>query len=451
MTVGVIRSMMAAASQTTYAILSDYSGRLSLLIVSTIFYVIGAVIESQAYDLQLFAGCAVSLSDMSQLNWQLFASFVPALPFIINTWVSGDVAASLLKLHSSSKTPEWAAICEEKKALKKDKNLLVKLFWKLDVIGILLIVCIFGFILVASTLAGNKTTVFVPHIETWRKAYVIAPLVIWLCFNTVLILRKARFAKFPIIPFPFLKDRGVWAALCIACLLNFVWNMPKDFIFTVLVVGMNASVKAATRIGTLYSFVSVLTGPILGLVIVRVRKTKYFIPVGCVIWFVAMGILWHFRGTNNGVEYKKFQDGFFTYTTQLSIQTCTNHEYIIGSALGTAVSGTVWMQLMPEEILKQMANLGRITVALAYAKIQRKLCIVGLRLCVPLIVFAVFLRNHYLTDAQSLDEVNQNEGIKGHKDANKDIFVVNDYDDDHIFEFFGKFFTGKMKKGAAAK
>lgn len=51
--------MVAAASQTTYSRLSDYSGRLELLIVSTIFYVIGTVIESQAYDLQLFAGCAV--------------------------------------------------------------------------------------------------------------------------------------------------------------------------------------------------------------------------------------------------------------------------------------------------------------------------------------------------------------------------------------------------------
>lgn len=59
MTVGVIRSMVAAASQNTYAVLSNYSGRLQLMIVSTVFYVIGAVIDSQAYDLQLFAGCAL--------------------------------------------------------------------------------------------------------------------------------------------------------------------------------------------------------------------------------------------------------------------------------------------------------------------------------------------------------------------------------------------------------
>lgn len=538
-TVGVIRSVVAAASQPAYARLSDQFGRLELFIVSIIFYAVGTVIESQAYDVQRFAGGAVlyqigysgvmllleiSLSDMSTLNWRLFASFVPALPFIINTWVSGDVAQALLQTHSwnysigifafifplacipllvcythmriaAGRTPEWKIICDEEKADKKGKNIFIDLFWRLDVVGLLLIVCVFGFILVPLTLAGNKTSIFVPASETWDKAYVIAPLVIGFCFIPLLIVWEAKIAKFPVIPFPLLKDRGVWAALSIACLINFIWYMPNDFIYTVLVVGMNASIKAATRISSLYSFVSVITGPLLGLVIIRVRRTKYFILLGCVFWFIAMGILLHFRGSNDGFEYKKFQDGvigglclfgfgagFFTYTTQLSIQTCTNHEYMavvlslylasysIGSAFGVAVSGAVWTQLMPNEIVKQMSNLGvdtslagtayqapftfiltnpwgspgRRAVVLAYANIQRKLCIVGICLCVPLLVFAFFLRNHYLTNAQSLDENHQSEGIKGGKRANKNVIVVNDYDDDPIFDFFkGLFSRGK--------
>ncbi|WPK23194.1 hypothetical protein PUMCH_000422 [Australozyma saopauloensis] len=537
-TVGVIRSVVAAASQPAYARLSDQFGRLELFIVSIIFYAVGTVIESQAYDVQRFAGGAVlyqigysgvmlllevALSDMSQLNWRLFASFVPALPFIINTWVSGDVAQSLLTSHSwnyaigifafifplacvpllgcfihmriaAGRTPEWKLICEEEKAEKKGKNVFVDLFWKLDIVGILLIVCVFGFILVPFTLAGNKTTIFVSAKETWKKAYVIAPLVVGFCLIPALIFWEARFAKFPVIPFPLLKDRGVWSALAIACLINFIWYMPNDFIYTVLVVGMNASIKAATRISSLYSFVSVITGPILGLVIVRVRRTKYFIVAGCAFWFIAMGILLHFRGSNDGLEYKKFQDGvigglclfgfgagFFTYTTQLSIQTCTNHEYMsivlslylasynIGSAFGVAVSGAVWTQLMPAEIVKQMSALGvdtslagtayqapftfiithpwgspgRIAVALAYAHIQRKLCIVGICLCVPLLCMTIFLRNHKLTNAQSLDEEHHGEGITGSKAANKDIIVVNNFDKDPIFDFFRGLFKRK--------
>lgn len=529
-TVGVIRAVVAAASQPAFARLSDQFGRLELLIFSIIFYAIGTVIESQAYDIKRFAGGAVlyqigysgvmllleiSLADMSTLNWRLFASFIPALPFIINTWVSGEVARALLDSHSwnysigifafifplscipllvcyihmrvkAGKTPEWKVIITEEKTEKKGREIFVDIFWKLDVVGLLLIVCVFGLILVPLTLAGNKSTIFVSALETWNKPYIIAPLVVGFCMIPVLIIWERSFAKLPVIPFSLLKDRGVWSALITACLINLIYYMPNDFIYTVLVVGLNASIKAATRILSLFSFASVITGPIVGLVIVRVRKTKFFIIIGCALWFVAMGILFHFRGSNDGLEYKKYQDGvigglclfglgagFFTYTTQLSIQTCTNHEYMsvvlslylasynIGSALGVAISGAVWTQLMPNEIVKKMSELGvdislagdayqapmtfitfhpwgtpaRRAVVLAYANIQKKLCTVGLCLCVPLIFFALFLRNHVLTNAQSLEEEHCNEGIKGSKKASKDIIVVNDYDNDAIYDF----------------
>ncbi|CUM53865.1 unnamed protein product [Debaryomyces tyrocola] len=35
------------------------------------------------------------LSDFSSLKWRLFFSFVPTFPFIINTWISGDVTSAL--------------------------------------------------------------------------------------------------------------------------------------------------------------------------------------------------------------------------------------------------------------------------------------------------------------------------------------------------------------------
>jgi len=71
--------------------------------------------------------------------------------------------------------------------------------------------------------------------------------------------------------------------------------MPNDFMYTVLIVGLNASVKAATRITSLYSFVGTIVGPLLGLVVVRVRRLKIFIIFGCICWAVSLGILFHFR------------------------------------------------------------------------------------------------------------------------------------------------------------
>ena len=537
--VNVIRAVIAAASQPTFARLSDRFGRLELFVISILFYVVGTIIQSQAYDVQRFAGGAVlyqigysgvqlllevSLADMSTLNWRLFASFIPALPFIINTWASGDVASSILTKHSWSygigiwafifplaslpllacylhmriaagKTEEWAQIKREEKEEKKGKNMFVDLFWQLDVVGIILIICVFGFILTPFTLAGNKTALLVRSDEVWRLGKIIAPLVVGVCLIPALILWEGKVAKFPIVPFALLKDRGVWAALVIACLVNFVWYMPNSFMYTVLVAGLNTSILAATRITSLYSFVSVITGPLLGFVLVKVRRTKAFIIFGCAMWFVAMGILYHYRGLNDGVnsEYVKhgiiggeclmgFGAGFFTYVTQLSIQTCTNHEYMavvlslylasynIGSALGSAVSGAIWTQLMPNMIAENMEALGanvtlateayqapftyiltypwgsseRIALALAYAEIQRKLIIVALCLCVLLLLAAFMLRDHYLANVQSLDEAHDHkEGVHGAQPVLGNTVVVNNYDNDPIAQFFKGLFKRK--------
>ena len=69
----------------------------------------GTVIESQAYDIYRFAGGSVLyqagysgvmlilqvvLADFSNLNWRLLCSLIPAMPFIINTWISGNVTES---------------------------------------------------------------------------------------------------------------------------------------------------------------------------------------------------------------------------------------------------------------------------------------------------------------------------------------------------------------------
>lgn len=532
-TVNVIRAVVAAAAQPTYARLSDKFGRLELFAVSVVFYAVGTVIESQAYDVNRFAGGAVlyqigysgvmlilqvSLADMSTLNWRLFASFIPALPFIINTWVSGDVSSSLIASHSwnysigiwafifplscvpilacylhmrmkARKTEEWRRIREEEKAeFQGWGHYFLNLFWQLDVIGILFIICVFGFILVPFTIAGGV-------LSKWKEASTIAPLVVGIVLCPFFVLWEYKFAKFPIVPWPLLKDRGVWAALIIACFVNFVYYMPNDFMYTVLIVGMRASVKAASRITSLYSFVSVITGPLLGLVLTRVRRTKPFIIFGCSVWFIALGLFVHFRGDNNGVNSQKYLDGviaalcvmgfgagFFTYVTQVSIETCTNHEYMavvlslylasynIGSALGASVSGAIWNQLMYGAIYDHMENLGvdtslaeiaygspyefivdhvwgtppRIAVVLAYAQIQKKLCVTGLALCVPLLAASLFLRNHYLESVQSLDEAHSPaEGVHGDKRAIGDTVVVNNYDKDPIADFFRKIFKRK--------
>lgn len=264
--------------------------------------------------------------------------------------------------------------------------------------------------------------------------------------------------------------------------------MPNDFMYTVLIVGMRASVKAATRISSLYSFVSVIVGPLLGLLVVRVRRLKGFIIFGTICWIISLGLLVHFRGSNDGLESEKYLDGvigslcllgfgagFFTYSTQVSIETVTNHEYMsivlslylssynIGAAIGASVSGAVWTNEMYKAIAANFEEAGfdselaalaygspfefikeytwgtpeRIAVVLAYAKVQRYLCISGLVLCFPLLMATFFLRDHRLDSVQSLELDNDHEkGVK----SKKGEIIVNNYDDDLIVAKFKKLF-----------
>ncbi|KAI5950990.1 hypothetical protein KGF54_004064 [Candida jiufengensis] len=539
-TVGVMQSVISCAAQPFYARLSDKFGRLELFLFAIVFYATGLVIQSQAFDINRFAGGAVInqigytgviimlqivLADFSNLNWRLVASFVPALPFIINTWVSGDVQSSVNANYSwnwgigmwafifplsclpiilcfihmivkARKTEEWKQLNIEqkdqtlysKKSFKYWKTLVLELFWDLDVIGLLCVIIVLGFILVPFTLAGGVTS-------KWAKASTIVPLVIGVVFIPVFILWEAKFARSPIMPFALMKDRGVWAALLIAIFINWIWYMPNDFMYTVLIVGMNASVKAATRITSLYSFVSVIVGPLLGLLVVRVRKLKGFIIFGCATWAISLGILFHFRGANDGVESQKYLNGvigglclmgfgagFFTYSTQVSITTVTNHEYMsimisvylasywIGSCLGSSISGAIWTNKMHGVILNKMEEMNisnatalatyaygspfefivenqwgtpaRQAVVLSYAEVQKYLCIAGLVLCFPLIVFSFLLRDHRLDSVQSLEQDNDHEkGI--HKNG---TIIVNNYDEDIIVQKVKKLFHMNSKQ-----
>ncbi|GMF66412.1 unnamed protein product [[Candida] boidinii] len=84
--VTVVRSVAGAVAQPFYAKLSDIFGRLELLVIAVVLYIVGTIIESQAYDVTRFAAGAILYqfgysglivllqcisSDFSTLNWRL--------------------------------------------------------------------------------------------------------------------------------------------------------------------------------------------------------------------------------------------------------------------------------------------------------------------------------------------------------------------------------------------
>ncbi|KFY19524.1 hypothetical protein V493_07924 [Pseudogymnoascus sp. VKM F-4281 (FW-2241)] len=485
-TITVLRSIIGAAAQPAAAKIADVFGRVELVIIAIVFYVIGTIVEATSNSVAHFAAGAVIyqvgytiimllaevlIADLTSLRSRLFFSYIPAAPFIINTWVSGDVTAAVLKSTDWKwGVGMWAIIfpvcampllitlllagrrADRAGTLASFKTpfqalgftqLAIELFWQLDVIGIILIVAVFSLILVPLTLAGGVTA-------TWKTGKTIAPLVIGVLTIPVFVLWEKN-CKHPMVPFHLLKDRGVWSALCIAIMLNTAWYMQGDYLYTVLVVAFDESVKSATRITSLYSFVSVITGLITGIVVRFVHYLKPFIVAGTALFTVAFGLLIHYRGgtgdsSHSGVIGAQvllgIAGGLFPYTAQASIQAATKHEhvavitalylanYYVGGAFGNAISGAIWTQVLPSKLSTKLALVTSNTtlatnayanpfdfvdlyavgtpergaVIDAYQETQKLLCITGICLSVPLIVFGLLTRNPKLGKDQSLKD-----------------------------------------------
>ena len=214
-----------------------------------------------------------------------------------------------------------------------------------------------------------------------------------------------------------------------------------------LVIGFNESVKSATRIVSLYSFVSVTTGILAGLVIYKIRRLKPIVIIGTCLFLIAFGLLIRYRGgatdsAHEGVIAAQIVlgigGGLFPYPTLASIQAATKHEHVavvtglyfaaynFGAALGNAVSGAIWTQILPMALEERFNNVEeafewyaspfdmvplypvgtpeRAAVIEAFKLVQRILCITGACLCVLLVFFSCVIRNPKLPETQSMED-----------------------------------------------
>ncbi|KAK0648047.1 major facilitator superfamily domain-containing protein [Cercophora newfieldiana] len=484
-TVNVLRSVIAAAAQPTSGKIADIFGRVELITLSVFFYVLGTIIETTSTTVAAFAAGAiiyqigftmvlllveVLIADLTSTRSRLLFSYVPTSPYLIVVWVSGNVSAAVLSVTDwhwgvgmwciiypvcalplivtlilvNRRARKLGLLVNYTSDLKFSSgwSFAVDLFWRLDVIGIILMIAVFALILVPMTLAGGFEA-------SWTDAHILAMLIVGVVTIPVFVLWQLR-APHPLVPFYLMKDRGIWGALGIALLLNWAWYMQGDYLWSVLVIAFDFDIMTATRVSSFYTFFSVLTGCILGFIVYKVRRLKVFIVAGTCLFMVAFGLLIRYRGdadtsSRAGVIGAQvvlgIAGGMFPYPAQASLQVGLKHEHLavmtglylatynLGSAFGGAISGAIWTQVLPGQLTSRMEPFNNATFATSayanpfdfalqfpvgtperqalidsYKYAQRLLVITGICLCVPLIAFACALRNPKLNDQQTLAE-----------------------------------------------
>lgn len=481
-TINLLRSVVAVVAQPTAAKIADVFGRFEVVAASTVFYVLGMMIESTASS--VYAFCAgtlvyqvgftsivllleVLVADFSSMRARVFFSYIPALPFIVNTWISGSLTSAVLRVT----TWRWGigmwciiypiasipllmtlhSIDRRSNPYKSDKALFrldssqlrtlrrggLELWHQLDGFGLVLLALAFSLVLAPLTVAGGT-------VSHWQNPRIIVSLIIGLFCIPAFIVWEQRGARQPLVPFHLLKDRGVWAALAVRSLLNFAWYVQGNYLYTVLVVAFDFPIETATRILSLFSFFGVLSGVVVGLVVYKIRRLKHIIVMGTILFLIGFGFLIKYPGgasasSQTGIIGAQvllgLACGLFAYPTQASIQASATRDHVailtglylsfynVGSALGTCLSGTIWTQTLYPVLKANLAfqpNAGlakaiyenpfkimpeypvgteiRGAIIDSYQYVQRLLCIAGIFICVPIIGFALALRNPKLSN-----------------------------------------------------
>ncbi|PHH51324.1 Siderophore iron transporter mirC [Ceratocystis fimbriata CBS 114723] len=487
-TVNVLRAVIATVAQPTAGKIANVFGRMELIFLAILFYTVGTAIQAASSTMNTFAMGAVLyqigytmtillvevlVADSSSTRDRVWVSYIPALPFAVNTWISGFIADHVLRtLGWEWGIGMWAIIFPvccmpllyvltslERRAKRKGlippapKTSLAEYFHKLDVPGVILIAISFSLLLVPLTLAGGAAS-------QWRQPYILVPLVLSVPAFAALGYWEANLARYPMVPFSALKDRGVWAPLVLALLLNLAWYMQGDYLYTSLVVCFDFSAPMAVIVASLYSFVGTVVGFSNGLLIRRVRRLKFSIVAGTILMAVAFGLMMKFRGSPTsfgkaGIIVCEcilgFAGALYPYPTQAVLQARLKHEhqsamlgvylamYQVGSASGNALSGLLWRQTLPKLLHKNMPGNAALAIATfqdpigtsdkfpvgtpertaiikSISKVQYHLCIFGLALSGPIIGIAMILRDHKLNDKQTLAE--ENDGLVDEKAGN---------------------------------
>lgn len=233
-----------------------------------------------------------------------------------------------------------------------------ELVWKADVIGLLLLAATLSLTLIPLTLGGGNRS-------KWSKAQQIAPLVtgVVVALPSFLIWQW-KFAPNPIVPFRLLKQRHVLCCLGIGALCAMASTSQGSYLYFTLLVSFGRSVQSATRIQNIYSFTQTTFGLLVGFVVQRIRVLKPFIMAGGLVFVLAYGLLFRFRGGHSNAEIAGvigaevvlgIAGGLVYFPTQAILQAVVKHEH---TAIITALY-TAWCVQHPTVTDTQLPSRGR--------------------------------------------------------------------------------------------
>ncbi|KAM3559340.1 hypothetical protein MY1884_003526 [Beauveria asiatica] len=254
-----------------------------------------------------------------------------------------------------------------------------------DVVGMLLTIFGWSLLLLPFSLVN-----YAPN--GWRTGYIIAMIVVGFVLLVAFVVWEKYFAIVQYFPFKHLKDRSVLGA----CLLYgfmflsiFTWD---TYYYSYLQVVHDLSITNASYTLNAFSLMSSVIGPLTGVLIRYYGYYKW--PSIGMTPFAILGtaLLIHFRTPSSHVGYlvmcqlfSGIYSGVWAATAQLSVMANVTHQETavamalfglfgsIGAAIGQAVAGGLWTNILPRELYKNLPTELKSNASAIYADLEVQL------------------------------------------------------------------------------
>ncbi|KAF9043754.1 hypothetical protein BDZ89DRAFT_1059195 [Hymenopellis radicata] len=478
--VTVAGSTISSVGKPVFSKLADTLGRGESFILCVIFYELGYLLMSQSPTLGVYAGgyvfyclgqsgtqilSVILIADVTSVKWRSFATSAVFISYIVCVWISSETVSSML-LHSTwrwgvrmmifimpvgtawivttiftgeHKAHKAGILPRRKLDLKTAHTTVIKFFSDIDLGGIFFLSGGCAFILVALSLAAT-----VPH--GWKNGGIIASLILGPIFLIILPIYEKKVAKHPLIPNLFWKNRVVMLAVVATFFDAFGAAISSTYMYSWMVVTQAWTIKDLTYFNYAEWQVSTLCGIVAGLYMLRFKRYKYLLVFGSAVRVLAFGLQLQYRQPQQArgllVMVRVLQGLGSGFAGQILGAVCqfeVLHEHLasviafqllwsfVASAIGDAVAGAMWTNLLPSLLRKHLPTTPQATIdqifgditnlpafgtvvrdgmVAAYMDIMRRLTIVSLAISIIPFLMVLILKNKALTDAHSLAVIN---------------------------------------------
>ncbi|KAF9014214.1 drug:h+ antiporter [Cyathus striatus] len=482
----VAQAIIVAVGKPVIAKIADVGSRGSAYVVVwnnihrlVVFYVVGYIVIASANNSKTIAGgiiiyavgytglqllTQIIIADITTLKWRGLVSALMSTPFIINAFVGSNIATNMLTgagwrwgygmfailvpaaLGPLIITLVWAEMKAKKLGLvprtKSEGSIpkrVISFAEKLNVIGLLLLGTFVALILLPCTLSSNAK-------GGWNNPSMIAMIVVGVVVIPLFLLWDLKFAKFPVVPKRFLRNRTVVLAAVIGALDFISFYISYTYLYSFVIIVKPWPLLHATYFAQTQTVALTVFGITAGFLMRFTNRYKLILIIGLCIRLLGCGLMIHSRGANaSDAEIVWSQllqgigGGFAAVATQTGAQAAAGHADVamvtavvlltteIGGAIGGAISGGIWTNLMPGKLAKYLSFLPEETrqelygsiiyaatyergtpiregVISAYDEVMKIQCIVATVFAIFPLILAFFMPNWFLGDTQNAVE-----------------------------------------------